>query len=133
MFYFKNSNSGNKWFYDSKLHLYTNKHWINILKTQQNSDDFEKDRKSSRYQSIVRLREGWLLPAGFGVKCENVSELLWKVPKKGHFKTKNLKKGSTLSFLLSLFRHLRKKSKILVQTACGDHIVFKFKLPINYA
>ena len=26
-----------------------------------------------------------------------------------------------------------KKSQILVRLACGDHIVFKSKLPINYA
>ena len=34
----------------------------------------------------------------FGVKCGNVSELLWKGLKKGPFKTKNWIKGSAITF-----------------------------------
>ena len=47
----------------------------------------------------------------FGVKCGNLSELFWKVLKKGLFKTISWKKGSSIPFLLSLFRHLREENR----------------------
>ena len=88
--------------------------------------------------SIQRGRGGCSL--GFGIAPRvlewNLSELFWKVLKKGHFKTKNLKRGPAIFYIF--FKCLssdicEKKSQILVQLACGGHSVFKFKLLINYA
>ena len=67
----------------------------------------------------------WEGSQGFGVKCRNLSELLWKSLKKGILKPN--------PFFTVFDQNLRKKSQILVQLACGDQIVFKSKLPINYA
>ena len=51
---------------------------------------------------------------GFGVKWENLSDLLWKVLKKWYFKTENWKKGSATPFLLSLYRNLSPSSRVAI-------------------
>ena len=57
------------------------------------------------FQGKKYMKEGGVAaPSGlegshvFGVKCENVSDLLWKVLKKGYFKPVNWKKGSAIPF-----------------------------------
>ena len=51
---------------------------------------------------------------GFRVKCENWSELLWKVPKKGHFKTENWKNGSPILFNCLCLDICEKKIKNII-------------------
>ena len=69
-------------------------------------------------------REGWLLP-GF-----------WRDLRGLEYKMRNIEieqRALLYIFTVFVYKFAKKDSQVLARLACGDNIVFKSKLHINYA